>query len=336
MRTGKNPAKAGIPAYQPYQLGVALILYIPSKEGYFKNSLEIFKYQVASLRASTTQPYNLLVIDNGSCPAVVAELHNMHTEGEIDWLVLSRHNMGKAGAWNWIFASMPNELICYADSDVLFRPGWLQASLKILEAFPQAGMIAAQPNFFDVMEGQGKAHQSLDVAEYSQGEYRPHNSVIDEYLLGIGADEQLAQEFRNKTLPSLTYLNGQTAVIGASHMQFLIPREIARQAVPLPATKGLLRTETMSLDFKIDELGYLHLSTLKPYVFHMGNTLSDRLMREIHAVIDEPVAARTADSANQRRSGLERGLASLSQHPGFKDWMQRAYNLLFRVLYGEN
>jgi hypothetical protein len=29
MRTGKNPAKAGIPAYQPQMLGVAFIVYIP-------------------------------------------------------------------------------------------------------------------------------------------------------------------------------------------------------------------------------------------------------------------------------------------------------------------
>lgn len=133
MRIGKNPAKAGLPAYQPQKLGVALIVYIPFTEGYFANSLEILKYQIASLRAATPLPYDLLVFDNGSCPEVVADLQQMQANEEIDWLVLSAHNLGKAGAWNWIFAAMPNELICYADSDVLFRPGWLEASLEILE-----------------------------------------------------------------------------------------------------------------------------------------------------------------------------------------------------------
>ena len=61
MRVGINPAKAGLPAYTPQRLGVALIVYIPVLEGYFHNSLEIFRYQLASLRASTVQEFDLLV-----------------------------------------------------------------------------------------------------------------------------------------------------------------------------------------------------------------------------------------------------------------------------------
>ena len=105
MRTGRNPAKSGLEAYTPKELGVALILYIPSQDGYFANALEIFKMQIASLKAATFQPYDLLVFDNGSCVrAVVNALQELYKAGEITWLVLSRHNIGKAGAWNWIFA----------------------------------------------------------------------------------------------------------------------------------------------------------------------------------------------------------------------------------------
>lgn len=345
MRTGKNPAKTGLPAYSPNRLGVALILYIPFTEGYFENSLQIFRYQVESLRAATSQPFDLLVFDNGSCAPVVAELQAMHTRGWIDWLLLSRHNMGKAGAWNWIFSAMPNALICYADSDVLFRPGWLEASLEVLEAFPQAGMIAAQPNFYDVLEGKGQAHQALlQNDNFAFGEYNPAREIVDEYCLGINADQELAARFHANPLPAVTnQQKGVQAVLGASHMQFIIPRQVARQVAPLPATRGLLRKETMSLDYRTDELGYLHLSVLKPYVFHMGNTVNEHLLKEIAQITGNsskelpgsaPDALRARKPARKSSPAMRAALA-LSKRPRFQRLFLRMYDFLFRVLYSE-
>ena len=338
MRTGKNPAKNGLPAYTPHRLGVALIVYIPFTQGYFENSLQVFGYQIASLRATTSEPFDLLVFDNGSCREAVARLKELHEKGEIDWLILSAHNMGKAGAWNWIFAAMPNELICYADSDVLFRPGWLQASLQVLQAFPQAGMIGAQPNFYDVMQGKGQAHLALHSnPDYRFGEYWPDQAIVDEYCLGIGANEELAAQFHNNPLPSITHQPSATqAIMGASHMQFIIPRQVARQVVPLPSTRGLLRAETMSLDHKIDQAGYLHLSTPQSLVFHMGNTINDRLLQEVERIMAAPVAhQKTRKPAVARASLAQRWLASLARRPRFQRLLLRAYNLLFRVLYSE-
>jgi len=340
MRTGKNPAKAGLPAYSPQDLGIALIVYIPFTQGYFEKSLEILHYQIESIYAATPGDFDLLVFDNGSCPGAVAQLQDLHNQEKIDWLILSRHNLGKAGAWNWIFGAMPNRLICYADSDVLFRPGWLEASQEILEAFPQAGMVAAQPNFFDVMEGRGLAHQPLeDDPRYQFDHYMPEESIVEEYCRGIGATPELAARFHENPLPAITHqeMNVQ-AVIGASHMQFVIPRSVARRVTPLPASKGLLRSETMSLDFKIDEAGYLHLSTKYPYVFHMGNTITQDLLEEIETILDSPalVESRARGASSLKGSRTQRWLTALAQRPRFNRLLLRAYNLLFRVLYSEN
>jgi len=338
MRTGANPAKAGLPAYKPQRLGIATIVYIPSQEGYFQDSLEILRFTLASLREATSQSYDLLVFDNGSCAEAIAELRSFYEQKQIDWLVLSQHNIGKAGAWNWIFAAMPNELIGYADSDVLFRPGWLEASLQVLEAFPQAGMVSAQPNFYDVMDGQGVAHLKLRGDErYTFGDYWPAREIIDEYCLGIGATDEIASPFYQKPLPAITRQEqGVRAVIGASHMQFIIPRAVARQVVPLPASMGLRRAETMSLDYKIDELGCLHLSTQNPYVFHMGNTLSPRLLKEVDQVIEagsiRPTAAKYSVA---RQSGWRRMAVRLVRHPRFNRQFVRLYNFLFQALHSE-
>jgi glycosyltransferase involved in cell wall biosynthesis len=336
MRTGVNPAKAGLPAYQPQRLGVATIVYIPSEEGYFHDSLEILGYTLASLRAATSQPFDLLVFDNGSCQEVVAALRKFYEQGQIDWLVLSKHNIGKAGAWNWIFAAMPNELIAYADSDVLFRPGWLEATLEVVKAFPQAGMVSAQPNFYDVMDGQGVAHLKLQGENgYTFGEYWPSREIIDEYCLGIGATDEVAAPFYTKPLPAVSNAGlGVGAVIGASHMQFLIPRQVARQVVPLPASMGLRRAETMSLDHKIDALGYLHLSTQKPYVFHMGNTLSPRLLKEVGGVVGTG-AHRPNESQKAAVSGgsWKRLATRLVRHPKLNKQFVRLYNFLFQAIH---
>jgi len=342
VRTGKNPAKNGLPAYSPQRLGVALITYVPFTEGYFENALEVFQYEVASLHATTGEPFDLLVFDNGSCPEMVSLLQDLHAQKHIDWLILSRHNMGKAGAWNWIFAAMPNELICYADSDVLFRPGWLEGSLQVLEAFPQAGMVGAQPSFYDVMQGEGQAHKTaLKDSRYTPAEFQPPIEVIDEYVLGIGATGEVADQFYHKPLNTLVERGkGTQAVLGASHMQFIIPRQVARQVVPLPSAHGLLRRETMSLDYKIDQLGYLHLSTVHPYVFHMGNTINQRLLDEVNPITDEgldkAVSPRSSTARQSARSsGLERWLRQLAKQPHYQKRLVRLYNLLFRALYAE-
>lgn len=340
MRTGKNPAKSGIPAYTPRKLGMAIITYIPSIEGYFKQSLEILNFQIETIRASTPE-YDLLVFDNGSCSQAVTELQSLYERQWIDWLVSSKHNLGKAGAWNWIFAAMPNELICYADSDVLFRPGWLESSAEILEAFPRAGMVAAQPNFFDVMEGQGKAHLALqNNPQYEFISYNPRAEIVDEFCLGIAASDELAAQFHQTPLPAINNREQDLqAVIGASHMQFLIRREVARQVIPLPATRGLLRKETMSIDFKIDDLGYLHLSTLEPYVFHMGNTINSRLLEEIQSITGntEPATHPSPEvKSSKPRSKKRQWLIRLARQPRINRLFMRIYNLLFQVLHAEN
>ena len=200
-------------------------------------------------------------------------------------------------------------------------------------------MVSAQPNFYDVMDGQGQAQRALENnPEYRFAPYQPSGEVIDEYCLGISASPELAERFHQQPLPAVQHLPTTTqAVLGASHMQFIIPRSVARQVTPLPATKALLRAETMSLDNKIDQLGFLHLSTRLPYVFHMGNTISDRLLAEYQQITG---STRIPSSGTGLRrapaSPARRILSRMAQSPRGQRQMQRLYNLLFQVLHSEN
>jgi glycosyltransferase involved in cell wall biosynthesis len=338
MRTGQNPSKSGIPAYKPQQLGIALLVYIPFKEGYFKNSLDILKFQIESIYKNTAQKFDLLVFDNGSCPEVVHALGELREDGYIEWLVLSKNNLGKVGAWNWIFASMPNELICYADSDVLFRDGWLENSLAILNAFPNVGMVSAQPTFHDVLEGKGRAHLALqEDNNFEFGSYHPDRKIVEEYCNGIGADDKLSSIFFDMDLPCVSNKsNNSNAVIGATHMQFIIPQRVARDVVPLPVRKGLHRAETTSLDRRIDELGYLHLSTKSSYVMHMGNVINEKLLSEVNSInggMDSGL--KSAEVVLSKKSTLFRTISKLMKIPSFQRFFLRVYDFLYRALYAE-
>ena len=47
-------------AFDDYGRRVLQEFYIPFTEGYFENSLEVFQYQLATLRAATSEPFDLL------------------------------------------------------------------------------------------------------------------------------------------------------------------------------------------------------------------------------------------------------------------------------------
>ncbi|MBN2677086.1 MAG: glycosyltransferase family 2 protein [Anaerolineaceae bacterium] len=334
-RIGQNPAKLGIQAYKPQKLGIATITYIPSLEGYFKDSFSILKLTIKSLEINTPERYDLLVFDNGSCYKVQKELVKLQNQGKIRWLILSEQNLGKIGAQNWVFAAMPNEWICYTDSDVLFRKGWLEASRAIISHFPEAGMVGAQPCFFDVLKGKGQAHLSLHAnPKFQVNLYTPDKNVVDEYCRGINASVELSAKYLATQLEMVQVVNdGFQAGLGASHMQFLISSELARSVVPLPYKSGLNQDEDRQLDQRIDELGRLHISTLQPYVVHMGNVL-DEWVRElaVSAGIDRKQSARLIHRGREHLSQRTYGLSWLANHKWTRNWLVRFYNKLFHVL----
>src|SRR4030042_6968681 len=91
--------------------------------------------------ANTPKPIDLLVFDNGSCPELVGYLCHLRDDGLINYLILSNSNIGKINALRVIFRAAPGEIVAYTDDDVLFLPGWLDAHLKILETYPQVGLV---------------------------------------------------------------------------------------------------------------------------------------------------------------------------------------------------
>jgi len=331
MRIGQNPSKLGIQAFHPHALGVALITFIPSQDGYFANALEILKIQIASLHQNTAEPFDLLVFDNGSCTAVQNELHSLQIEGKIDWLMLSAVNLGKTGALNWILSAMPNEWICYSDSDVLFRKGWESTSRDLLTIFPDAGVASAQPSFFENLKEESVALRQIQAKGYKVTPTKPEETIAREYAIGLGAGETQTQEILKRELPLVHDLQGNPqAFAGACHMQFLAKRERLQQILPLPSAFALSTEEDREFDTRIDQKGWLRLSTLTPYVVHMGNHLENSLLPEVEILgYDLAKSTKSAQNIAHKNNFAWKLLVGLNRIGFMRRLFKRLYMNLF-------
>jgi glycosyltransferase involved in cell wall biosynthesis len=265
MRVGQNPAKFIDHVAQPQKITVAVVSYIPFLGGYYSESLTVLKACLGSLWQNSDQPFDLLVFDNASCPPVRAYLNEMARTGRIQYLVLSDKNVGKGGAWNLIFAAAPGEVVAYADSDIYFNPGWLSASLQILEAFPEAGMVTARPlrtpekYFNNSLEW---ARRQPDVT-LENGQYVPWE-VYRQHVASLGtSDEQARQWFESRSDWRVTR-NGVSALISAAHFQFTARKSTLLEFLPFEMDRPM--GQVRSLDEMMNERGYLRLAACQPLV----------------------------------------------------------------------
>ena len=272
MRHGQNPAKFIDQVHQPQSVTVAVVTYIPFLSGYYADSLKVLKACLGSIWQNTDLPYDLLVFDNASCEEVRQYLQEAHRQGKIQYLVLSQENVGKAGAWNFIFGAAPGETIAYADSDIYFYPGWLSAQLKVLQTLPQVGMVTGMPL---------RTPEQFSTATVAWAESAPDVSVERGPLLAwedywrhsrsLGASQEQARQQYDTTGDVRVTYQGLTCFVGAGHFQFVAPKAVLQQVLPIPSRRPM--GQVRLLDVAINEAGYRRFSTSQWWVRHLGNTL---------------------------------------------------------------
>jgi glycosyltransferase involved in cell wall biosynthesis len=275
VRIGASPTKFGATPERPERVTVAVVTYIPFQEGYFEQRLAILKLCLASLLAATSRPFDLLVYDNGSCPEALDYLVDLRRRGHIQYLILSDRNVGQVGAWNFVFGAAPSEYVAYADSDVLFYPGWLDEELKVMEAFPNVGMVSGLPamHTFGLFTGSTLRWAETDPeTTIERGQFMPDEWILD-WGQSTGHDPvKFLADCRQIEQVRLTR-RGVTAYAVAAHFQFLARTATAREVLPLPNTR--LAGITRLLDERLDSAGYLRLSVQRPAVRHLGNVLTE-------------------------------------------------------------
>lgn len=272
MRIGQNPAKFSKTVTKPERITVAVLNYIPVLDGFYSEMLDVLKMSLTTLRETADLPFDLLVFDNGSCEKALQYLADEKQAGRIQHLMLSEKNLGKGGAWNIMLAGAPGEIIAYADNDVLYYPGWLSKSVKILETFPNVGMVTSRPFRTDAdlyRSTVAWAEQTPDV-QIDQGNFIPWEDFLEFDLSLSKPEEEIRERYETLQDVRLTY-HGIQAMAGASHWQFVARKSVLLQFLPFDMDRPM--GQVKQLDSRMNEAGLLRLMPVEPLVMNMSNSL---------------------------------------------------------------
>ncbi len=277
MRVGQNPAKSVKDVAVPRRVTVAVLSYIPFLSGFYAQTLEVLKLCLGSIwETASDVDYDLLVFDNGSCREVIETLLDAREQGKIQYLILSEKNLGKGGAWNVMLAGAPGEIIAYADSDVLFYPGWLSRSIEILETYPNAGMVTSRP----VRTPEQYSSHTIEWAKTTpEAEVRVGNFLswedFSSFVMSLGTSEEQARSWWEGGGDMRVNYRGVPAQIGASHWQFVTKKATIQQFLPFDMSRPM--GQVRMLDERMNQAGYLRLMTADPLAQNMSNQVPSYL-----------------------------------------------------------
>ena len=269
MRKGQNPAKFVNQVAKSQRITIAVLNYIPFVSGFYAEALDVLKVSLESMRNQAGLPFDLLLFDNGSCPEVRDFLVAEKDAGRIQYLILSEKNMGKGGAWNIILAGAPGEIIAYADSDILYYPGWLSRSVDLLENFPQVGMVTGRPFRTNPDFHTSTRAWAQENARLEAGPFIPWDTFW-EFNRSLGQDEAENRKIYAETTDWKINYQGKTAFVGASHWQFVAYKATLAQFLPFEMDKPM--GQVKQLDLRMNERGLLRLMLPDPLVMNLSNT----------------------------------------------------------------
>ena len=283
MRIGENPTKffrhnpelGSLNVKIPSKITFTTITFIPELIGYYEDSFNVLKLVFNSILKNTPFKFDLIVFDNGSCDEVIDYLLQLKKSKKIDQLILSSANQKKLGAWNTLFSGALGDLVYYFDSDIYHYPEWYHESLKILEEYPEAGVVCSCPVINrKYLENNISYCNSENNIHLEEGYFIDEN-WIRELAMSLGTDPNnfLKKKLIQKQIRITR--NKVQAYVASWHPQFFVRSEVLRKMFPKSRSWALDNTDK-SFDQEVDELGYLKLSATKPGIYHLGNSINGK------------------------------------------------------------
>lgn len=296
MRKGRSPARH-IKLEDRKNLNRILIpVHIPSMEGYFVESFEIFKLCLNSLK-NTISPDTRISVFLNACDQKIIDwtLEFSQYHSILDQVVVSKINVGKINALRALYSGNSEPFFTISDADVLFKPGWEQEVFSIYQAFPESGMVGLVP-----VSSNYKSFTNNVWGKYFFGKHIKIEAVRDSDAMPMflnslfGKNRISLSETQLRNIVTITKFN-QKAVVGCGHFVAVVRREVFNCAPHLPNDYLLGgNSEVAYIDQPLVESGLLRLCTTKGYAYHMGNTVESWM----HDVIKKANTEQTFVSDN--------------------------------------
>lgn len=106
------------------------------------NRLDVTQPAIESLRAHTRQPYELIIVDNGSTDGTHDYLAVLERDGVR--VLRNATNRGIAAGWNQGLRAATGECLMVLNNDVLVAGDWLERMVRAAYSIPRAGLVGCR------------------------------------------------------------------------------------------------------------------------------------------------------------------------------------------------
>jgi hypothetical protein len=290
MRIGINPEKNSNQIELNNYHRIVIPVYIPNFEGYFEQSFETFKLCLESLLLTIHPKSRVTLYNNNSHPLVKEYIDAKYKESEfIDQVFHSKENLGKINAILAAVKGNLEPLITISDSDVFFKQNWQKAMEDLMIEFPEVGMICPVPNSKALTQfAKNNWYYGLFKGKLKYEKVRDPQAMI-RFDDSLGNAKSLLKPIHLERYMVITNKsNTAKAVMGAGHFVATLRREVFDKGTNQPAfIKIVGGVESKFIDSPNEDLGFLRISTLENYAFHLGNSVEDWMHEEFNLLKKE-------------------------------------------------
>lgn len=110
------------------------------------NQLALTKTCLASIVEHTSEPYELIMVDNGSTDGTVTWLRQQADRDRRITIIENAVNMGFAAGCNQGIRVAKGSRLVLLNNDTVVTPGWLSGMNELLDRYPDAGIIGPMTN----------------------------------------------------------------------------------------------------------------------------------------------------------------------------------------------
>ena len=275
MRIGMNPQKTERKITMTTHHRIVIVVYIPNEDGFYKDSLDVFKACLDSVLLTINSNAAVTVVNNGSFEKVSSLLDLYLKEKKIDTLISHNTNIGKIDAQIGAARASREKYITLTDADILFVKGWQEKVEEVFAAFKNVGSVSPIPVRTGIYAYTSSLLKQILLKKikfkYCAIPENFHN--YNRFLESINWDLDTNE---NNKWPVIEN-NGVKAVVGSAHQVLTIDRDILFTTSPSNPSLTLVGgdSEQNYVDIPIDKSGKFRLSTYNNFAFHIGNKLED-------------------------------------------------------------